>query len=79
VFGKISGILLDNTDRNRTSPLHSPGINLSFRAVGSSAKLRWPYDGVDTYHGRISSLNSKKEVDALIAKNWIKTKPFSRC
>jgi glutamine synthetase len=35
--GKIPGILLDNTDRNRTSPFAFTGNRFEFRAVGSSA------------------------------------------
>ncbi len=36
-LGKIPGILLDNTDRNRTSPFAFTGNRFEFRAVGSSA------------------------------------------
>jgi glutamine synthetase len=36
-IGKIPGILLDNTDRNRTSPFAFTGNRFEFRAVGSSA------------------------------------------
>jgi glutamine synthetase len=35
--GKIPSILLDNTDRNRTSPFAFTGNRFEFRAVGSSA------------------------------------------
>ncbi len=34
---KIPEILLDNTDRNRTSPFAFTGNKFEFRAVGSSA------------------------------------------
>ncbi|MBK8625394.1 MAG: glutamine synthetase III [Saprospiraceae bacterium] len=37
VVGKIPEILLDNTDRNRTSPFAFTGNKFEFRAVGSSA------------------------------------------
>ena len=37
VVGKIPEILLDNTDRNRTSPMAFTGNKFEFRAVGSSA------------------------------------------
>ncbi len=37
VIGKIPEILLDNTDRNRTTPLAFTGNKFEFRAVGSSA------------------------------------------
>lgn len=36
-LGKIPGIFLDNTDRNRTSPFAFTGNRFEFRAVGSSA------------------------------------------
>ncbi len=36
-IGKIPQILLDNTDRNRTSPFAFTGNRFEFRAVGSSA------------------------------------------
>ena len=37
-IGKIPEILLDNTDRNRTSPFAFTGNKFEFRAIGSSAK-----------------------------------------
>jgi glutamine synthetase len=37
VVGKIPEILLDNTDRNRTSPFAFTGNKFEFRAVGSNA------------------------------------------
>ena len=37
VVGKIPEILLDNTDRNRTSPFAFTGNKFEFRAVGSTA------------------------------------------
>ena len=37
VVGKIPEILLDNTDRNRTSPFAFTGNKFEFRAVGSAA------------------------------------------
>ena len=36
-IGKIPEIMLDNTDRNRTSPFAFTGNRFEFRAVGSSA------------------------------------------
>ncbi len=36
-IGKIPQIILDNTDRNRTSPMAFTGNKFEFRAVGSSA------------------------------------------
>lgn len=40
--GKIPQILLDNTDRNRTSPFAFTGNRFEFRAVGSSANCSAP-------------------------------------
>jgi glutamine synthetase type III len=42
-IGKIPEILLDNTDRNRTSPFAFTGNRFEFRAVGSSANCRRKY------------------------------------
>ncbi len=41
-IGKIPEILLDNTDRNRTSPFAFTGNKFEFRAVGSSANCGVP-------------------------------------
>ena len=42
VVGKIPEILLDNTDRNRTSPFAFTGNKFEFRAVGSTANCANP-------------------------------------
>ncbi len=42
VVSKIPEILLDNTDRNRTSPFAFTGNKFEFRAVGSSANCASP-------------------------------------
>jgi glutamine synthetase len=42
VVGKIPEILLDNTDRNRTSPFAFTGNKFEFRAVGSTANCSNP-------------------------------------
>ena len=69
--GNIPEILLDNTDRNRTSPFAFTGNRFEFRAVGSSANCG----------GAVSALNAavaeqlnafREEVDALIAKGEAK-------
>jgi glutamine synthetase len=65
---KIPDILLDNTDRNRTSPFAFTGNKFEFRAVGSSANC----SGSMTVLNAIvaEQLNKfKTEVDALIAKD----------
>ena len=41
-IGKIPEILLDNTDRNRTSPFAFTGNRFEFRATGSSANCALP-------------------------------------
>lgn len=69
----IPEILLDNTDRNRTSPFAFTGNRFEFRAVGSSANCG----------GAMMALNTavadqlkqfKTEVDALIASGMLKEK-----
>lgn len=66
-IGKIPDILLDNTDRNRTSPFAFTGNKFEFRAVGSSANC----SGAMTVLNTIMTdqlIRFKKEVDALISK-----------
>jgi glutamine synthetase len=41
-IGKIPRILMDNTDRNRTSPFAFTGNRFEFRAVGASANVAGP-------------------------------------
>ncbi len=48
VVGKIPEILLDNTDRNRTSPFAFTGNKFEFRAVGSSANCAQPMTIMNT-------------------------------
>lgn len=65
IVGKIPEILLDNTDRNRTSPFAFTGNKFEFRAVGSSANCAEPVMVINT----IVADQLKKfkiEVDALI-------------
>ena len=47
-IGKIPEILLDNTDRNRTSPFAFTGNRFEFRAVGSSANCASPIIALNT-------------------------------
>ncbi len=65
--GKIPRILLDNTDRNRTSPFAFTGNRFEFRAVGSSANAASSLIVLNT---AIASqlVEFKKEVDALMKK-----------
>lgn len=64
---KIPQILLDNTDRNRTSPFAFTGNKFEFRAVGSSANSSAPMTVLNTIMAD-QLVMFKKEVDALINK-----------
>lgn len=65
VVGKIPEILLDNTDRNRTSPFAFTGNKFEFRAVGSNANCAQPMTVLNTIMANQLSA-FKQEVDALI-------------
>lgn len=65
VVGKIPEILLDNTDRNRTSPFAFTGNKFEFRAVGSSANCANPMTVLNTIVANQLTI-FKSEVDALI-------------
>ncbi len=67
VVGKIPEILLDNTDRNRTSPFAFTGNKFEIRAVGSSANCAEPMTVMNTIMAK-QLKEFKKEVDALIEK-----------
>ncbi len=64
---KIPNILLDNTDRNRTSPFAFTGNKFEFRAVGSSANSANAMTVLNTIMGN-QLTDFKKEVDSLIEK-----------
>jgi glutamine synthetase len=66
-IGRIPEILLDNTDRNRTSPFAFTGNKFEFRAVGSSANTAWPMTILNTIMAKQLSV-FKKDVDKLIEK-----------
>ena len=71
VVGKIPEILLDNTDRNRTSPFAFTGNKFEFRAVGSNANCAKPMTVLNAMVAE--RLNQfKKETDALIDKKGMK-------
>ena len=65
-IGKIPDILLDNTDRNRTSPFAFTGNKFEFRAVGSAANCSGAMTVVNTIMTD-TLVQFKKDVDALIA------------
>jgi glutamine synthetase len=66
-IGKIPEILLDNTDRNRTSPFAFTGNRFEFRAVGSSANCSASMIVLNAAVAYQLTL-FKKEVDAIIKK-----------
>lgn len=66
-IGKLPQVLLDNTDRNRTSPFAFTGNKFEFRAVGSSANCANAMITLNTIVA--NRLNQfKKDVDSRIAK-----------
>lgn len=65
VVGKIPEILLDNTDRNRTSPFAFTGNKFEIRAVGSSANCAEVMTVMNTIAAK-QLIDFKKEVDSLI-------------
>ncbi len=71
VVGKIPEILLDNTDRNRTSPFAFTGNKFEFRAVGSSANCAEPMTVLNAIVAK-QLKTFKSEVDQLIDKKNLK-------
>jgi len=71
VVGKIPEILLDNTDRNRTSPFAFTGNKFEFRAVGSTANCANPMTVLNSIVAR-QLIDFKSEVDTLISKKDLK-------
>ena len=71
VVGKIPDVLLDNTDRNRTSPFAFTGNKFEFRAVGASANCANPMTVLNTIVAK-QLKNFKTEVDALIETKDLK-------
>ncbi len=66
-IGKIPQIMLDNTDRNRTSPFAFTGNKFEFRAVGSSANCSSAMIVLNTMMAQ-QLKNFKAQVDARIEK-----------
>ncbi|HNB81631.1 MAG TPA: glutamine synthetase type III, partial [Chitinophagaceae bacterium] len=65
IHKNIPELLIDNTDRNRTSPFAFTGNKFEFRAVGSTANCAWPMTILNTIMAD-TLISFKKEVDALI-------------
>lgn len=70
-IGKIPQIMLDNTDRNRTSPFAFTGNKFEFRAVGSSANCASAMIVLNTIMAK-QLKEFKKNVDARIDKGEAK-------
>ncbi|MEX0996497.1 MAG: glutamine synthetase III [Flavobacteriaceae bacterium] len=71
IVGKIPEILLDNTDRNRTSPFAFTGNKFEFRAVGSKANCANPMTVLNTIVAK-QLKEFKSAVDALIKEKKMK-------
>ncbi|KUF43223.1 glutamine synthetase III [Myroides marinus] len=71
VVGKIPDVLLDNTDRNRTSPFAFTGNKWEFRAVGSTANCAGPMTVLNTIVAK-QLKDFKIEVDTLVEKDGLK-------
>jgi glutamine synthetase len=71
VVGKIPEIMLDNTDRNRTSPFAFTGNKFEFRAVGSNANTAKPMTILNSIVAK-QLKDFKIEVDKLIESKELK-------
>ncbi|WP_353151512.1 glutamine synthetase III [Flavobacterium sp.] len=71
VVGKLPDVLLDNTDRNRTSPFAFTGNKFEFRAVGSTANCAVAMTTLNSIVGK-QLIDFKKEVDLLIETKDLK-------
>lgn len=71
VVGKIPDVLLDNTDRNRTSPFAFTGNKFEFRAVGSIANCANPMTVLNTIVAK-QLKDFKIEIDTLIEDKSLK-------
>ena len=76
-IGKIPEILLDNTDRNRTSPFAFTGNKFEFRAIGSSANCSSAMIVINSIVAK-QLKEFKKDVDSLINKGVKKDEAIFR-
>lgn len=67
-INKIPALLLDNTDRNRTSSFAFTGNKFEFRAVGSSANSAAPMTILNTIVAN-QLFKFREEVDAILEKD----------
>ncbi len=78
IIGKIPEILLDNTDRNRTSPFAFTGNRFEFRAVGSSGSCASPMIVLNTAVAN-QLMRFKEDVEKIIAKGIKKDEAIIQC
>lgn len=71
VVGKIPEVILDNTDRNRTSPFAFTGNKFELRAVGSTANCANPMTVLNAIVAK-QLIEFKAEVDHLIKDKKLK-------
>ena len=71
VVGKIPDVLLDNTDRNRTSPFAFTGNKFEFRAVGSTANCANPMTVLNAIVAK-QLIDFREEVEGLIENKAMK-------
>ncbi len=71
VVGKIPDVLLDNTDRNRTSPFAFTGNKFEFRAVGSTANCANPMTVLNAIVAK-QLIDFREEVEGLIDNKAMK-------
>lgn len=71
IHNKIPDVMLDNTDRNRTSPFAFTGNKFEFRAVGASANCAKPMTVMNAIVGK-QLLDFKTEIDKLIKEGETK-------
>ena len=76
-IGRIPSVMLDNTDRNRTSPFAFTGNKFEFRAVGSSANCAGSMTVLNTIVAA-RLIRFKQDVDALIKKGTKKDEAILR-
>ncbi len=71
-IGKIPELLLDNTDRNRTSPFAFTGNKFEFRAVGSTANCAEPMFVLNTIMAKqlqVFKVNVDKRIKSGVKKD----------
>ena len=71
VVGKIPDVLLDNTDRNRTSPFAFTGNKFELRAAGSASNCAQPMTVLNSAMAQ-QLIEFKIDVDALIDNDGLK-------